>query len=141
MKKKLLINLPKDKAPVNFTTEVMGKVFEVAKEESVQEAYLEQILLQQKPAAAPKNFSIEVMQSLSAPQTEKPIISKWGWAAIILVTLSVSFYIAFVVKPFKVNYFDVDFSGISLVYPISLFSLGLLVYMDYVLRNKKSLKI
>lgn len=137
---KLLTNLPKDEAPVNFTTEVMGKVFEVAKEESVQEANLEKILLQQSSIKAPRNFSLEVMQSLSAPKTEKPIISKWGWAAVLLVTLSLFVYSTFY-TPLKPSYFSFDLGSIPTIYPICFFALGVLVYLDFVLRNKKGLKV
>ena len=138
----LLSNLPKDKPAAGFSDSVMKSVFSLAEEESVQEISLEKLLGSQAPPKVSMNFSEEIMKNISKPLPEKPLVSKWGWAAIVAITLSIT-GLSFFYTPqdnLQTIKLNMNFDQIPLVYPLSVFALGVLIFADYFFRNRKTFK-
>jgi hypothetical protein len=139
----LLSSIPKDTPTADFTSSVMGTVFSLAEEESVKEISLEKLLSSQAPQKVSMNFSAEIMKNISEPKQAKPLVSKWGWAAIVTVALSLLFLPYFYSskespEPFSIN---INFEQIPMVFPLSVFALGVLIFADYFFRNRKTFKI
>lgn len=139
----LLSSIPKDKPTADFTSSVMGNVFSLAEEESVKEISLEKLLGSQAPQKVSMDFSAEVMKNISEPKPAKPLVSKWGWAAIVAVALSLLFLPYFYSSKESAEAFsiDINFEQIPMVFPLSVFALGVLIFADYFFRNRKTFKI
>jgi uncharacterized integral membrane protein len=135
----LLSTIPKDKASIDFTASVMDRVFSLAEEEISKEISLEKLLSTQSPQKVSMNFSDEVMKNISTPQLEKPLINKWGWAAITVSMITLLFLPIFNSPPNNIQTINIDFGRIPIIYPLSVFALGALIFIDYFFRSRKTI--
>ncbi|MBX2953689.1 MAG: hypothetical protein KF870_14395 [Leadbetterella sp.] len=133
-----------DRPAADFSSAVMKSVHSEAELDAVRAASLEQ-LLQRLPAdTASAAFSEKVMQKISVSAEPRPLLGLWGRVAIAAFALmfwvtghyfssSEAFF-----GPATRQLFAIPSVGISPVYALSILGMGLLLLLDYVLRQRKT---
>lgn len=137
--KELIRNSEPDKVTADFTAVIMKQVCA----ETEKEAVLENLLRLQPADTAPEGLTGNVMKRITVPPKPAPIISGRGWAGIAACFALVIWWVTGThdvqnaANPATLTAVAEKLNTIPLVYPLTAFAVGVLVLLDYLVRNRK----